>query len=114
MPKLAFLLPAILLTCVHAGAQQHVGAPEQNTEKIQGLAALVQAKPLDTPIGVGDLLHVDVFDVPELSRDVRVSDTGDIGYPLIPEKIAAAGLTTFQLEEKFEMLLIENGLVSHP
>ena len=66
------------------------------------------------PVGAGDLLHIDVFDVPELSRDVRVSDLGDISYPLIPGKIQAAGLTPFQLEEKMEQLLVENGLVTHP
>ena len=37
-----------------------------------------------------------------------------ISYPLIPNKIQAAGLSTFQLEEKMSQLLIENGLVSHP
>ncbi|MGO9590792.1 MAG: polysaccharide biosynthesis/export family protein, partial [Candidatus Acidiferrales bacterium] len=47
-------------------------------------------------------------------RDVRVSDTGDISYPLIPGKIAVAGLTPFQLESKLEQLLLANGLVSHP
>ena len=35
-------------------------------------------------------------------------------YPLIPSKITAAGLTPFQLEQKMEQLLIENGLVTHP
>jgi len=69
---------------------------------------------LETPIGSGDLLHIDVFDVPELSRDVRVSDTGDITYPLVPGKIVTVGLTSYQLEQKLAQLLIENGLVSHP
>ncbi|MGA8013997.1 MAG: polysaccharide biosynthesis/export family protein [Candidatus Acidiferrales bacterium] len=87
---------------------------QQTNEKIQQLATLASARPVDTAIGSGDLLHVDVFDVPELSREVRVGDGGDISYPLIPGKIAAAGLTPFELEEKLEQLLIENGLVSHP
>jgi polysaccharide export outer membrane protein len=112
--KLALSLSIVLLACVHTDARQKVETPGQVNGKIQELAALAQAKPFETPIGAGDLLHIDVFDVPELSRDVRVSDTGDIGYPLIPGRIAAAGLTTFQLEEKFEALLVENGLVSHP
>jgi polysaccharide export outer membrane protein len=68
----------------------------------------------DTPIGSGDLLHIDVFDVPDLSRDVRVNDTGYISMPLIPGKILVGGLTPFQLQEKLEQLLLENGLVSHP
>ncbi len=88
--------------------------PQQTNQKIQQLAAQAQAHPMDTPIGSGDLLHVDVFDVPELSRDVRVSDTGEISYPLVPGRIRVAGKTPFQLETEMERLLIENGLVSHP
>lgn len=88
--------------------------PQQTNEKIQQLATLARSRPVDTPIGAGDLLHIDVFDVPELSREVRVSDTGDVSYPLIPGRITAAGSTPFQLEEKLEQLLVENGLVSHP
>jgi polysaccharide biosynthesis/export protein len=88
--------------------------PQQTNDRIQQLATLARAHPVDTPIGSGDLLHIDVFDVPELSREVRVGDGGDISYPLIPGKIAAAGSTPFELEGKIEQLLIENGLVSHP
>ena len=39
---------------------------------------------------------------------------GDISYPLIPGKIAAAWTDPFQLESKVEQLLLANGLVSHP
>src|ERR1700689_1285947 len=109
-------LLAILAVC---GWQSVYGqttepTPQQTNEKIQQLATLVRAHPADSPIGSGDLLHIDVFDVPELSRDVRVGDGGDISYPLVPGKIQAAGLTPFELEGKIEQLLIENGLVTHP
>jgi polysaccharide biosynthesis/export protein len=87
---------------------------QQTNEKIRELAALARTQSQDTAIGSGDLLHIDVFDAPELSRDVRVSDIGYISYPLISTKIQASGLSTFQLEEKMSQLLIENGLVSHP
>jgi polysaccharide export outer membrane protein len=97
-----------------AYAQKTDETPQQTNQKIQQLAAQAQAHPTDTPIGSGDLLHIDVFDVPELSRDVRVSDTGEISYPLIPGRIRVAGKTPFQLETEVERLLIENGLVSHP
>jgi polysaccharide biosynthesis/export protein len=111
-----FWLLAILAVC---GWQSVYGqttetTPQQTNEKIQQLATLAQVHPADSPIGSGDLLHIDVFDVPELSREVRVGDAGDISYPLIPGKIVAAGLTPFELEGKLERLLIENGLVSHP
>jgi polysaccharide export outer membrane protein len=110
-----FLLAAVLVLAAQPsyGQQKQVTQQETN-EKIRELGALSRAQPKDTPIGSGDLLHIEVFDVPELSRDVRVSDVGDITYPLIPGKIQAAGLTAFQLEAKLVQLLIENGLVSHP
>jgi len=113
--KLAPLLSVLVLCAVPAlHAQQKNETPQQTNEKIQELAAQERVKPHDVAVGTGDLLHIEVFDVPELSRDVRVGDAGDISYPLIPSKITAAGLTPFQLEQKMEQLLIENGLVTHP
>jgi polysaccharide export outer membrane protein len=109
------VLPALSILSVQpVYSQEKLETPQQTNARIAELATLARAKPANTPIGAGDLLHIDVFDVPELSRDVRVSDTGDISYPLIPGKIEAAGLNPFQLEDKLEQLLIENGLVSHP
>lgn len=108
------LLCLIVFWPQSARSQQKDETPKQTNEKIQQLASLARTQPVDTPIGSGDLLHVDVFDVPELSRDLRVSDIGDVSFPLIPGKIHAAGLTPFQLESKLEQLLVENGLVSHP
>lgn len=111
-----FLLLAVLVvgTWQMAYGQTTEETPQQTNDKIQQLATLVRAHPVDSPIGSGDLLHIDVFDVPELSREVRVGDGGDISYPLVPGKIQASGLTPFELEGKIEQLLIENGLVSHP
>jgi polysaccharide biosynthesis/export protein len=113
--KLVWALPVFILWGMQAAyGQQKLETPQQTNEKIQQLAGMARTHPVDTPIGTGDLLHIEVFDVLELSRDVRVSDVGDISYPLIPGKIQVSGLTPFQLEEKMEQLLVENGLVSHP
>jgi polysaccharide biosynthesis/export protein len=113
--KLVAFLSVLTLCAVPAlYGQQKTETPQQTNEKIQELAGQERTKPHDVPIGTGDLLHIEVFDVPELSREVRVGDAGDISYPLIPAKIRAAGLTPFQLEQKMEQLLIENGLVTHP
>jgi polysaccharide biosynthesis/export protein len=104
-----------VMVCLPAAYGQGTDeTPQQTNQKIQQLAEQAQAHPTDTPVGSGDLLHVDVFDVPELSRDVRVSDTGEISYPLVPGRIAVSGKTPFQLEMELQRLLIENGLVSHP
>ncbi len=113
--KPVFLASVLLVLAAQPSFGQEKQVTQQQTnEKIRELAALSRAQPKDTPIGSGDLLRIEVFDVPELSRDVRVSDVGDITYPLIPGKIQASGLTSFQLEAKMAQLLIENGLVSHP
>ena len=113
--KLASRLFILLLCAVPAlQGQQKLEPPQQTNDKIQELATAQRAKPQDSPVGTGDLLHIEVFDVPELSRDVRVGDAGDFSYPLIPTKITASGLTPTQLEQKMQELLIENGLVTHP
>jgi polysaccharide export outer membrane protein len=90
-----------------------VVASEANDRIVQ-LALASDLKQGDYLIGSGDLLGIDVFDVPELSRDVRVNETGYISLPLMPSKVRAAGLTPFQLQDKLAELLQTNGLVSTP
>jgi len=110
------LLLSILTLCGAQAAygQQKTETPQQTNAKITELATLARTQPHEVAVGTGDMLHVEVFDVPELSRDVRVGDTGDISYPLIPGRIHVSGLTPYQLEQKFAQLLIENGLVTRP
>src|SRR5271156_4891896 len=109
----------IALLCILSSSQATYGqgkdqTTQQTNEKIEELASFEKSTLADIPIGAGDLLHIEVFDVPELSRDIRVSTTGEIGFPLVHERIRAAGVTTFQLEQKLQELLRQNGLVSDP
>jgi protein involved in polysaccharide export with SLBB domain len=90
-------------------------AVTETNERIAELAIASSAKQGDYIIGAGDLLGIEVFDVPELSREVRVNETGYISLPLIPSrKVKVVGLTTFQLQDKIAELLQANGLVSTP
>jgi polysaccharide biosynthesis/export protein len=91
----------------------NVVASETN-DRIAQLALASDVKQGDYVIGSGDLLGIDVFDVPELSRDVRVNETGYISLPLMPSKVRATGLSPFQLQDKLAELLQTNGLVSTP
>ena len=86
----------------------------ETNERIAQLALALGMKEGEYLIGSGDLLGVEVFDVPELSRDVRVNETGYISLPLMPSKVRAAGLTPYQLQDKLGELLQTNGLVSTP
>jgi len=69
--------------------------------------------PHDYVIGPGDVLEIEVFDVKELSREVRVSQTGTIGIPLVPVRLHVSGLTEMQAEQKIAEVLEANGLVTH-
>lgn len=112
--KLALFLVFPVLHASSALSQATVPTPQETNDKIQQLTALKAPSTAGIPIGVDDLIHVDVFDAPELSRDVRVSDAGDISLPLVPGRISAAGLSAFQLQERIAQLLADNGLISHP
>jgi len=94
-----------------AHSQQRPNTALDTNERIRQLAS-IQGRQGDTVIGGGDLLQIQVFDVPDMSRDVRVSDSGYFSLPLVPARIRASGLTTFQLEEKLVELLQVNGLVA--
>jgi polysaccharide biosynthesis/export protein len=50
-------------------------------------------------IGPQDVLDITVFQVPELTKTLRVSDTGSINFPLLGE-ITAAGKTPEELERE--------------
>ena len=63
-----------------ADAQRLQTAKEAN-DRIALLALSASAKQGEYVIGGGDLLGIEVFDVPELSRDVRVSESGFVAIP---------------------------------
>src|SRR5882724_6088137 len=95
-------------------AQTALETPQQVNDRIRSLSANLRMTPHDYVIGRGDVLNIEVFDVKELSREVRVSQTGTIGIPLLPVRLYVAGLTEVQGEQKIAEVLEAHGLVSHP
>jgi polysaccharide biosynthesis/export protein len=95
---------------------QSVETSEKANERLRTLAASSPrtAASSDYVIGAGDLINVQVFDVPEMSRELRVSQTGTIGIPLVPVRLQVVGLTEVQTERKITEVLEANGLISHP
>jgi polysaccharide export outer membrane protein len=103
------------LVALPSSAQTVVETSQQTNDRIRALSAASRAlPPHDYVIGNGDLLAVQVFDVQELSREVRVSQTGTIGIPLVPVRLHVSGLTETQAQRKIAEVLEANGLVSHP
>jgi polysaccharide export outer membrane protein len=107
------ILWGMLILAPPSRAQADLETPQQVNDRIRSLSASVRLKPHDYVIGSGDVLNIDVFDVKELSREVRVSQTGSIGIPLVPVRLHVAGLTEVQAEQKITEVLEANGLVSH-
>src|SRR5712671_81859 len=111
------LISTALLSALVArtSSAQTVETSQQTNDRIRALSAASRAlPPHDYVIGSGDLLAIQVFDVQELSREVRVSQTGTIGIPLVPVRLHVAGLTEIQIQRKIAEVLESNGLVSHP
>src|ERR1700731_4258708 len=113
-----FYATAGLLVLMVGGARTYaqtvVGTPQETNDRIKSLSATARYIPHDYVIGAGDTIAIDVFDVKELSREVRVSQTGTIGLPLVPVRLQVKGLTETQAEQKIAEVLEANGLVSHP
>jgi polysaccharide export outer membrane protein len=89
-----------------------------NSEAAVPAAVSAVAAPVDDPlamvvedyrIGPSDLLEISVFQVPELSRTVRVNARGGLTLPLIGD-IQAGGLTGQQLETQLAQKLRETYL----
>ena len=73
--------------------------------------------PIQAPdylIGVDDLLDVYIVDVPELSRQYRVSASGTVTLPMLSTPVKAAGLTLSQFSDALTNGLKTAGLVSNP
>ncbi len=71
------------------------------------------ATPESELLGAGDILKVTVFEQPDLSLEVRVSETGTITYPLIGT-VKVGGGTSAAAERKIEELLEKGGFLKSP
>lgn len=67
----------------------------------------------DYQLGEGDLLHISVFDHAELALDARISQSGNISYPLIGQ-IKVGGLSTHDAEQLIATKLSEGGFIRQP
>jgi len=112
------LLPAALL--ISAGALAAPAArrvPNVITGTAGGSAATAAALSLDTEseyaLGAGDIIHVTVFQNPDLTVDARVSESGHITFPLIGS-VKIGGLTIRQAEQVIATKLRDGHFVRQP
>ena len=64
-------------------------------------------------LGIGDLIEISVFGVPDLSIKTRISGSGDVYLPLI-DYVHVADLTTDEAQELIQKRLEDGGFVRGP
>jgi polysaccharide biosynthesis/export protein len=64
-------------------------------------------------IGPGDLLHLLVYDTPEMEQHARVTDAGTIPFNFLGN-VAVSGLTPEQAAEQIDHKLVAAGIMRHP
>ncbi|MBL8267467.1 polysaccharide export protein EpsE [Steroidobacter sp.] len=72
------------------------------------LSSWALAADSDYRLGPGDLLRIGVFGSPELSGEVRVSESGNITYPLIGQ-VPVAGKSPAQVEAQLVSAFTDGG-----
>ena len=65
---------------------------------------------LESPLGPGDILRIQVFQNPDLTTETRVSETGSITYPLIGA-VEVGGLSIAEAERKISDALKKGGYI---
>jgi len=77
-------------------------------------AAFAQAPPRAEPVlGVGDVVKITVYQNPDLTVDARVSELGQINFPLIGV-VTIGGLSVSQAQALIEKRLRDGGFVLKP
>lgn len=77
------------------------------------LSNLSKAADSDYQLGPGDLLRVNVFGSPELTGEVRVSESGNITYPLIGQ-VPVVGKSPAQVEALLVNAFVAGGYLRQP
>jgi polysaccharide export outer membrane protein len=112
--RYAFLIVGLTLA-MNAPAASDEGATA-NPAAVNPLAAGTPSAPPDHEflITPDDLLDIIVFDVPQMSRQYRVSPSGVIVFPLLAKPIVSAGKTPLELSNAIATALRAAGMVSNP
>ena len=82
--------------------------------QVRSAAELATANLPAQRIGANDLVAVSVYDVPELTRTVRVGADGLVRLPMLKQRIKAEGLMPGELETAIASALVAEQLIVDP
>ncbi len=98
----AGLCAVVLLAAVSKGQQPaSSSSPAPEAPKEQSAPPVASSPDSNYEIGPEDVLDIDIFDFPELSKPARVGNDGTITLPLVGQ-VKASGLTTLALAKALE------------
>ena len=75
--------------------------------------AFAQPAKTEPVLGVGDVIRVSVFQSPDLAVEARISELGQINFPLIGT-VTVGGLSVSAAEQRIAQLLRDGGFVLKP
>jgi len=101
---IATVVLCLAVSSAIAGAQQDPGNVQSSSSK---------EAPVALKIAPGDLLHISVFDVPEMTQDVRVGSKGEAQLALVGN-VMLAGLTGEEAADKVASELRNRKLLLRP
>jgi polysaccharide biosynthesis/export protein len=97
-----------------AAAAQRLSTPQSGPAFPATPVALGGANLPFQPIGASDLVHLIVYDSPELTQSFRVDKQGNLNLPLLREPLPAAGLLPDALRDEIAAVLRAQHLLVHP
>jgi len=104
-------IPLALAQAPRGGAPAPAPAPRAGAP-VQAPAPAEAAR-AETILGVGDVVRVSVFQSPDLATEARISEAGQINFPLIGA-VTVGGLSITAAEKRIEAMLKEGGFVLRP
>jgi polysaccharide biosynthesis/export protein len=112
--------PAIMAAPQAAPPERSAAPPSNQSSSAQPSSPQNSAPPSSPPLansnvrlGVGDLIEIAVFGVPDLSVKTRISGSGDVYLPLI-DYVHVADLTTDEAQDLIQKRLEDGGFVRGP
>jgi polysaccharide export outer membrane protein len=107
-------LAALLCAASASPAASEKANSPDNKIDTKGGVDLGALRAEETLIYPNDLLFIQVFDVEQMTREYRVSDTGTLLFPLLAEPVRVMGLTPQQAAEVISQKCIEAGVLTRP
>ena len=112
----SWLLLIVGSCSLHLLAQMPAAAKPTQSATANDTAAAVSSRPAassNTELGIGDLIEIAVFGVPDLATKTRIGGSGDVYFPLI-DYVHIAGLTTDEAQALIQKRLEDGGFVRNP